>query len=306
MDDVLVIGEALVDIVSSGEGSAVEHPGGSPANVALGLARLGRRTSLLTRIGDDVRGRAIVDHLEGSGVGIVEGSLTSAPTSSATATVDAQGIASYEFDLNWALPDAIDISRAQALHTGSIAAFLPPGGDAVARVVEDAAGRCVVSYDPNARPQLMGRPDQARERVERIVAAADVVKVSDEDVAWLAPGQDPLDVVRTWQASGPKLVVLTRGRAGATGVVARGTVDVPAPAVTVVDTVGAGDAFMSGLLDGLVGVGLLTVEGIGDLRSVEPEALAGMLAHAVRVAAYTCAQAGAQPPTRSQLDAWAP
>ena len=310
MDDVLVIGEALVDIVSTktatGKGHGVEHPGGSPANVALGLARLGRRTSLLTRIGDDDRGRVILDHLEGSGVRIVEGSVTDAPTSSATALLDENGIATYHFALYWSIPEDVDVSRARALHTGSIAAFLSPGGDAVLDLVERAAGRTLVSYDPNARPQLMGEPAAARERVERIAASADVVKVSDEDVAWLAPGEDPMDVVRAWQASGPAVVVLTRGWAGATGVVAGRIVDVPAPPIQVVDTVGAGDAFMSGLLDAIAEAGLLNADGVPALRELSPDALAGMLGHAVRVAAYTCTLAGAQPPTREQLGAWSP
>jgi fructokinase len=310
VDDVMVIGEALVDIVStrvdgrSTEG--VEHPGGSPANVALGLARLGRTTCLLTRVGDDARGRAIVDHLTASGVRIADGSVTGAPTSAATAEIDEAGIATYRFALDWSLPDHIDVSQARALHTGSIAAFLQPGGDTVLDVVERAAGRVLVSYDPNARPQLMGDPDAARRRVERIVASADVVKVSDEDVAWLAPGEDPVDVVRAWQAGGPALVVLTRGGDGATGVVEGRVVDVPAPPVHVVDTVGAGDAFMSGLLDAIAEARLLAADGVPALRELPTGALAGMLDHAVRTAAYTCTQAGAEPPTKEQLGAWVP
>jgi fructokinase len=310
VDDVLVIGEALVDIVSTrtatGKTTGVEHPGGSPANVALGLARLGRRTSLLTRIGDDERGHAILGHLQGSGVRLVDGSVTEAPTSSATAVVDEDGIATYHFALFWDIPRDVDLAAARALHTGSIAAFLPPGGDAVLDVVERAAGRCLVSYDPNARPQLMGEPQAARSRVERIVAASDVVKVSDEDVAWLAPGEDPVDVVRAWQASGPAVVVLTRGGDGATGVVGGRTVDVTAPPVTVADTVGAGDAFMSGLLDAIASADLLAAAGVPALRDLTTDALAGMLGHAVRVAAYTCTQEGAQPPTKEQLGAWVP
>jgi fructokinase len=310
VDDIMVIGEALVDIVSprtGGDGGeGVEHPGGSPANVALGLARLARSTSLLTRIGDDPRGHLILDHLQASGVRIADGSVTDAPTSSATAVLDEDGIATYHFALYWNIPENVDVSGARALHTGSIAAFVSPGGDAVLEVVERSAGRCLVSYDPNARPQLMGEPSAARERVERIVASADVVKVSDEDVAWLAPGEDPVDVIRAWQASGPAVVVLTRGRAGATGVVAGRVVDVPAPPIRVVDTVGAGDAFMSGLLDAIAEARLLAADGVPALRELPSEALAGMLGHAVRVAAYTCTQAGAEPPTKEQLGAWSP
>jgi fructokinase len=104
VDEVLVVGEALVDIVERRDGSRAEHPGGSPANVALGLARLGRRTGLLTRIGDDERGRRIVAHLQAGGVRLVDGSVTADPTSTAKATLDDRGVASYEFDIDWRLP----------------------------------------------------------------------------------------------------------------------------------------------------------------------------------------------------------
>ncbi len=306
MDEVLVIGEALVDIVTAPGRPAVEHPGGSPANVALGLARLGVGTRLLTRIGDDPRGAAIRAHLEGSGVGLVEGSITDGATSTATARLDAEGVASYEFALDWALPPDIGIGTARAVHTGSIAATLAPGAEDVLRLVEANAGRTVISYDPNARPALMGGHGAALERIERIVRAADVVKVSDEDLAWLTPGQDPLQVIEAWRASGPALVVLTRGGEGAVAVLESGVVEVPAPKITVADTVGAGDALMAGLLDGLDRAGLLTPATIGELRTRSAAELGPLLAHAVKVAAYTCTQPGAQPPTRKELDAWPP
>ena len=306
MDEVLVIGEALVDIVSASGRQEVEHPGGSPANVALGLARLGVGTRLLTRIGDDARGVSIVKHLESSGVELAEGSVTANATSTATARLDAEGVATYDFALEWALPQDVQsaLRDVRAVHTGSIGATLAPGGDDVLKLVEDNAGRVVISYDPNARPALMGERSLALERIERIVRASDVVKVSDEDLAWLTPGVDPLQVIETWRASGPALVVLTRGGEGAVGVLASGVVEVPAPKISVVDTVGAGDALMSGLLHGLDQAGLLTPATIGDLRSKPASDLAPLLAHAVQVAAYTCTQAGAQPPTREELDAW--
>lgn len=303
MDDVLVIGEALTDIVSTADGTVAEYPGGSPANVALGLARLGRRTSLLTRVGNDDRGRAIQAHLRDSGVHVLADSVTSAPTSTATATLDANGAATYQFAFGWSIPEGVDLSIARAVHTGSLAAFEPPGGDVVVRVMESARDRHLVSYDPNMRPQLMGDPKAALVRVERIVALADVVKVSDEDIAWLMPGADPLDVVRSWQAGGPALVVLTRGGAGATGVVAGGVVDVAARPIEVVDTVGAGDAFMSGLLDALANAGVLQADRKAELGALAPAALSEILEHAGRVAAYTCTRPGADPPTRAELDA---
>jgi fructokinase len=267
-DDVLVVGEALVDIVEQAGRPPAEHPGGSPANVALALARLGRRASLLTRIGNDARGRAIRDHLEGAGVTLVPGSITDGRTSTATAHLDPSGVASYDFDLDWRLPDGPAPDHAIALHTGSIAAFLPPGGDAVLGLVRKAAGRATITYDPNARPRLMGDP------------------------------------AARWLSGGPAVVVVTRGGAGAVGLSVAGRVDVPAPAITVVDTVGAGDSFMAGLLDHLATLDLLGPARLPDLRAIGLAALTGMLHHAARIAAITCTRAGANPPTRAELQAW--
>jgi fructokinase len=303
VDDVLVVGETLVDIVHRGDGSYAEHPGGSPANVALGLARLGRTARLLTRIGDDARGQVVKAFLEGSGVEVTTNSIVPGPTSTATATLDGEGIASYKFAIDWALPQDIDLGAALALHTGSIATFLPPGGDAVAELVEASVGRVTVSYDPNARPCLMGDPLSARNRVERFVAASDVVKVSDEDLAWLAPGTDPADVAAAWLDLGPAIIIVTSGGKGSTGLSRAGRVYVPSPTVHVVDTVGAGDSFMSGTLDFLAGAGLLGARTRGDLRSASTDLIEAMLTRATRIASVTCSRAGANPPTPAELDA---
>jgi fructokinase len=304
MDDVLVVGEALVDIVERPGAPTVEHPGGSPANVALGLARLGRRANLLTRIGDDPRGRVVRAHLEASGVRLVPGSVTGERTSTATAHLDPSGAATYDFDLDWRLPEGPSPEPGACIHTGSIAAFLPPGGDAVLALVEKAAGRATISYDPNARPRLMGDPATARQRVETLVRHADVVKVSDEDLAWLAPGEDLVAVAASWLAGGPAVVIVTLGAEGAIGLCTAGRVDVPAPAIGVVDTVGAGDSFMAGLLDQLATLDLLGPQRLVDLRAIGLPDLQGMLTHATRIAAITCTRAGANPPTRAELDAW--
>lgn len=304
MDELLVVGEALVDIVERRDGTRAEHPGGSPANVALGLARLGHRTGLLTRIGDDERGRAIRDHLTSGGVRLVDGSVTAAATSTAKAVLDERGVATYEFDIDWRLPDGAAAAGVAAVHTGSIAAFLQPGGDQVLDLVARASARATISYDPNARPRLMGDAGAARERVERIVAGCDLVKVSDEDLEWLLPGVAPADVAERWQRLGPAVVVVTLGDKGALARSRGGGVEVAAPQVDVVDTVGAGDAFMSGTLDFLARAGLLGPDRRPDLAAVDAGTVTGMLQHAVRVSALTCTRAGAQPPTRDELDAW--
>jgi fructokinase len=303
VDDVLLVGEALVDIVTRPDGSRSEHPGGSPANVALGLARLDRPVRLLTRIGDDERGVLVREYLEASGVRLAAGSVVPGPTSTAAATLDPLGVASYEFAIDWDLPADVDLGGAHTLHTGSIGAFLPPGGQAVLGLVERAVDRLTISYDPNVRPRLMGEPGPARSWVERLVALSDLVKVSDEDLAWLAPGTDPMDVVEAWRRLGPAIVVLTRGGEGASAVCAAGRVDVSAPPISVVDTVGAGDSFMSGLIDHLIGADLLGAGRRQALREASTDQVEAMLRHAVRIAAITCSRAGANPPTRADLTA---
>jgi fructokinase len=132
-----------------------------------------------------------------------------------------------------------------------------------------------------------------------------VVKVSDEDLAWLLSGVDPLAVAETWRTTGPALVVVTMGGKGAVGVLAGGVIEVTAPQITVADTVGAGDALMAGLLDGLDRAGLLRPDSVDELHALAPAAFGPLLAHAVKVAALTCTRPGADPPTRAELDAWA-
>lgn len=296
----LVIGEALVDVVESATGRE-SHPGGSPANVALGLARLGREVSLATRLADDEAGRTVVAHLAASGVSLAPGSLTAARTSVATARLDAAGVATYEFDLAWDWPGC-DPGDPLVVHTGSIAAVLDPGATAVAAALAALRPTATVTYDPNLRPSLMPPPGETLPVVERLVALADVVKVSDEDLAWLAPGEDPLEVLRRWLARGPAVAVLTRGGEGATCLTHDGRrLDVVAPRVEVADTVGAGDSFMGGLIDGLWAAGLLGADRREALRAVDDAVLMRVLERSARIAAITVSRPGANPPTSQEL-----
>ncbi|WP_213452363.1 carbohydrate kinase family protein [Rhizomonospora bruguierae] len=307
---ILVVGEALVDVVRAPDGSVREHPGGSPANVALGLARLGRRVHLLTRTGDDPYGALLREHLRSAGVALVGAAIDDAPTATATAVLDAAGAARYEFELVWRLPSpgvpgGVSAGTV-AVHTGSIAAYLEPGAGAVEAILRELRGRSTISYDPNVRPALVADPPATRARIDGLVAASDVVKVSDEDLAWLVPGRAPERVAAEWLARGPSLVVVTRGGAGAFAVSRSGAVTVPGWAVTVVDTVGAGDAFTSGLLDALAAADLLGRDREAALRGIDPETLRRVIEHAVRVSAFVCARAGAQPPNRAELAAFDP
>ncbi len=300
----LVVGEALVDVVLGPEGTVRSaHPGGSPLNVAIGLSRLGHNATLLTRLAADEPGRAVLDHLAASGVRLAPGSIGPGSTSQARARLDHDGVASYEFDVDWRLPD--DAAQAaepvELLHTGSLAAMLPPGAAVVESVVRQAEGRATVSYDPNIRPTLLGSPEAAASTVDRFVALSDVVKVSDEDLAWLQAGIEPTDIARRWHDLGPGLVVVTRGGAGAEAIGSFGRVEVGSPPTVVADTVGAGDAFSAGLLDALARHGLVGGDRRRLLRGIDAETAVGLVRHAALVASVTCSRPGADPPWRHEL-----
>ncbi|MEV6251348.1 carbohydrate kinase [Streptomyces sp. NPDC051742] len=299
----LVIGECVADIVRAPAGSGAAdrvHPGGSPANVAYGLARLGRDVTLLTQLADDPAGRLIADHLKGAGVRVESGGVP-ARTPSAVVGLDVHGQAAYTFDIAWTLeadPATLGPGFVPAhVHIGSIAAVTAPGSAAVLAVTERLRDRATVSYDPNVRPELMGDHADAVRRVEHCVALSDLVKASDEDLAWLYPGESPHTVAARWLALGPAVVLVTRGAAGSLALTRRETATADAPPVSVVDTVGAGDSFMSAVLDTLAGRGR---EDLGALGAAD---LAGLLRRAGAAAAVTVSRAGAQPPDRAELDA---
>lgn len=301
-EHVWVVGEALVDVVRTPSGASAVHPGGSPANVALGLARLGRRAELVTSLGDDPYGAQVREHLEASGVIVRAGSPAPA-TSVATAHLDDHGVATYEFDLAWVLPtDAAASPDPVALHTGSIGAVLEPGGADVLAMMRRMRPVATITYDPNARPALMGDASTAAAAIEARVAESDVIKVSDEDLAWLYPGQSPEAVATRWLAGTPALVVVTRGGEGVSAFGAScGQVDIAAPRVDVADTVGAGDSFMGGLIDDLWGRGLLGAPSRDALAALGAEDVAAILTRCARIAAITVSRAGANPPRRDEL-----
>jgi len=301
----LVVGEALIDAVTTPDGATTEHVGGSPANVAFGLAALEHPVDLATWIGHDARGERIAAHCAERGVTLTEGSRDAAATSLAHATLDASGAATYVFDLGWQLAPVPNLGAYGHVHTGSIAAVIEPGGHEVRAVLEAArAAGATISYDPNARPTLMGAPADARRVIEAAVALADVVKLSDEDVEWLCPGESLEAVVRGWGELGPALVVVTRGGQGAlVRVTATGEqVSLPTPSVEVVDTVGAGDSFMAGLVSGLLDAGLLGGAAARErLHAATMADATPSVERALLTGALTVQRAGAFAPTRSAL-----
>ncbi|PZT73525.1 MULTISPECIES: carbohydrate kinase family protein [unclassified Streptomyces] len=300
--DFLVIGECVADIVRLPGAPDRVHPGGSPANVAHGLARLGHDTTLLTQLGPDDNGRLIRAHLAGGGVAVRTDDATG-PTPAAVVTLDGEGRASYAFEVAWTLgPVALD-RRPRHVHTGSIAAVTEPGAATVHAAVESLRTTATVSYDPNVRPALMGDHDTAVRRVERCAGLSDVVKASDEDLEWLYPGRDAVAAAGRWLATGPALVLVTRGRDGATALLPGARVDIGALPAEVVDTVGAGDAFMSGTLHALAAHGLLGGDRRERLRATDPDTVRDVLRHAAASAAVTVARAGANPPDTAELRA---
>lgn len=295
--NILTVGEALTDIVIRPGAAPHEYPGGSPMNVAVALGRLGHASHLLTHLAADERGEAIRTHVHASGAKLTPGSARArGATSTAEATIGADGAAQYVFSIDWDpdpafLPEVIDV-----VHTSSIGATLAPGATTVREVVERYRSTALISYDPNARPTLMGSPDQVRGTIEQNIALADVVKASDEDLEWLYEGRDIDEVAESFLDTGVLLSVITRGADGATAFSPAGRVDVPGLPVKVADTVGAGDTFSAGLIDALAERRLVGWRGRDALERIRDYEVRAILEHAARLAAVTVSRPGANPP----------
>lgn len=297
--DVLVIGEALVDVVHRGGGRIDESPGGSPANVALSLGRLGNTARFLTQLGDDPHGRQIRNWLAEAGVQIT--SSATPRTATATAHLDEAGSARYEFDIAWSMTDAAPRDPAGIVHTGSIAALLAPGATAVRAILAEMRASSLITYDPNVRPALLLDHAQTVLDVESFVALADLVKASDEDLAWLYADVDPLEIAWSWLQRGPSVIVVTMGASGAFAVTRAGVTRVPGQRTDVVDTVGAGDTFMSALIHGLIHLGLDSADARESLRTIDDDSLAELLRFSAHAAAITVSRPGADPPLLAEL-----
>jgi fructokinase len=300
----VVAGESLVDIVVPADGGPRHNAvGGSCLNVAVGLSRLDVPTSLVTRIGDDELGRLVLEHVEASRVTVTPGSVVAGgTTSTATAHLDEQHAATYDFELDWHLPAQELPDDALGMHVGSLGATLEPGRQAVLDLVR-SAGRAekFVSYDPNIRPFFLDDPEAAWRDVLEIAEGARLVKLSDEDLRLLR-GDDPDEDVCRELLDGrlTELVVLTRGGQGATAFTEGATVHVAAPRTDVVDTVGAGDSFMAAMLAMLSDWDVMT-GGEGALRALDDSRVELLVRGAATAAAVTCSRRGANPPTRREL-----
>ncbi|BBZ30253.1 fructokinase [Mycolicibacterium madagascariense] len=301
MTRALVIGEALIDIVEREGRVQGEHVGGSPLNVAVGLGRLDRDVDFLTHIADDERGRRIVDYVQASGVRLAPGSISAQRTPTAAASIDDTGAATYTFDIDWQLSGTPEVAPPLIAHTGSIAGFLDPGCLATAALIDAYRLGATISFDPNVRPALIDDRERAIARIDRLVEKADVVKASDEDLRWIDPVRSPEQVATAWQSLGPSIVAVTMGGDGAFAVCAAGLVRVEARHVEVVDTVGAGDSFMAGLVDALWSLNLLGADKRRDLAGIDVDTVADVLRAATLASAITVARAGADLPDRAAL-----
>ena len=301
---ILVGGEALYDLVPEGDEKLRSHPGGGPFNTARTIARLGERVAYLGRLSTDHFGAALREMLAGDGVLLDAVVPTEEPTTLAVAEVDAGGSAVYRFYERATSAPGLTPEAALAalppgvglLHVGTFG--FEPLSAAMEVVVDELAGRALVAVDPNVRPgRAAADPDGYRARLDRVIARSDVVKASEDDLAWMDPGREAPAAARALLDRGPAAVLLTRGAAGALVVGAGGDVEVPAPEVKVVDTIGAGDAFGGAFLAWWRSRELPR-DRLADLDTVVEGARFAAL-----VAAITCERPGASPPRLGELPA---
>jgi len=298
---ILVGGEALYDLVLEGDEELRAHPGGGPFNTARTIARLGGRVSYLGRLSTDRFGTTLRRMLADDAVLLDSVVATDDPTTLALAEVDRDGSAVYRFYEDGTSAPGLTPEAALAalptgvgfLHVGTLG--FEPMSEALQAVVDELADRAIVAVDPNVRLVRITDPDRYRARLDRIIARSDVVKASEDDLAWMDPDRAAPAAARALLERGPSVVLLTRGAAGALVVGAGGDVEVPAPKVKVVDTIGAGDAF-GGAFVAWWRSRDLPRDRLADLDTVVEGARFAAL-----VAAITCERPGASPPRLSEL-----
>jgi fructokinase len=304
---ILISGEALIDLIPDPdkENGYDAVLGGSPYNVAIGLARLGSQTAFVSRISADGNGEALAAALTQNGVDLSFVARDSRPTTLAfvmrgTAKTGSRYsfyLDATAFDGTWPFPKAWP-RDGRHLHVGSIAAVDPRHGNAVVEALKAARPHATVSFDPNIRPLVTPDRESVARLVERLASLAHVVKASEEDLEWLYPGRAIEDSLLAWTELGPRFCVATRGERGALGVLGTAHVEVPAPHVKIVDTVGAGDSFMSALLSAMDRDSALGA----DAPSPNRVALEQWLRFAAAASAITCTRKGSDPPTRAEVE----
>jgi fructokinase len=301
---IVVCGEALIDMIQSGDGTQRATPGGGPFNTARALARLGVPTAFLGRLSEDAFGRELASLLAADGVDLRLASTGPEKTTIAVADVDSEGFAEYQFVVQGtsapnltedALPPHLD-SDVNALHLGTLGLVLEPMAETLIGLVDRERDGRMVMVDPNIRVGLVP-DDEYRDRLRHVVSCSSIVKASDTDFEWLYPGLAPQDAAEDLLREGIALVVVTLGAEGAFGAHRDIRVSVKAPEVEVVDTIGAGDSFGAALLAWLHNHGAIR----SDL-SLERDELEAALSYACLAAAVTCSRPGADPPWKRELE----
>jgi len=295
-----VCGEVLIDLIPGSDGVRVAHVGGGPANTAKALARLGHDVQFIDGISSDQYGQMSRNELLNDEVKLDLALKSDKPTCTAEVTLAADGGGSYvfnidgtatfDFSLDW-LPDPSRY-KPQVLHIGTLVTVIEPGADVLYDWAIRVAEFAPIVYDPNIRPSVMGDRDRYQASVEKWAAISSVIKVSDDDVEWLYPGESVESVAQRWINDGAALVVITRGINGLLGVSAGGSVEVPGVKIEVADTVGAGDTVGAIIVEAMIEKGIL---------NLTDEVLKATLHRAAVAAGITCSRKGAQPPYKHEL-----
>ncbi|CAN1485873.1 RbsK Sugar kinases, ribokinase family [Candidatus Nanopelagicaceae bacterium] len=295
-----VCGEVLIDLIPGADGVRVPHVGGGPANTAKALARLGRDVQFIDGISNDQYGVMSRKELLDDEVKLDLALKSDKPTCLAIVSLAENGGASYEFEidgtatfdfsLDW-LPDPFRY-KPNVLHIGTLVTVIQPGADVLYDWAIRVAEFAPIVFDPNIRPAVMGDRDKYQMAVEKWAAISSVIKVSDDDMAWLYPDQKYQDVAQRWISDGAALVVITRGADGLLGITADGSVEVPGVKIEVADTVGAGDTVGAIIVEAMIEKGIL---------NLTAEVLKETLHRAAVAAGITCSRKGAQPPYKHEL-----
>ena len=295
-----VCGEVLIDLIPDASGERTPHVGGGPANTARALARLGHDVQFIDGISSDKYGQMSEKELLDDEVKLDLALKSDKPTCLAIITLNENGGASYQFEIDgtatfefsaeW-LPDPSRY-KPQVLHIGTLVTVIQPGADVLFDWALQVAEFAPIVFDPNVRSVVMSDHEKYVEAVERWVSISSVVKVSDDDMAWLYPDQNYEAVAKRWIDAGAALVVVTRGASGLVGFTAVGSVEVPGVKVEVADTVGAGDTVGAIIVEAMIEKGILDLTG---------DVLKSVLHRAAVAAGITCSRKGAQPPYKHEL-----
>lgn len=307
---ILVCGEALFDLFAeeSAEGFQIDaRIGGSPLNVAIGLARLEAPAAFLSGLSNDLFGKRLRSALGSEGVDLRFVVEKTAPTTLSIVSLGPDGSPEYAFNGDGAADRLIDEAdlpdldaNVEAIHLGSFSSLVEPVGDSLLALVRRESGRRLISYDPNIRPTVVPEMSRWRKRLDQLVDHTHVLKISAEDLENLHPGADRDALAQDWIERGVRLVVVTDGGEGATAYTQSHTIGVPGVKVDVADTVGAGDTFQAALLAALAKRGLLSPSKLIDL---DRDTLDEVLTFAVKAASITCSRRGADLPRLRDLAA---